>query len=254
MAAGFDCGNLIPPSRVNHASKDSKAIIAVDDLETKWTQHRLYTLGAVIRSMCGQAWIATRLPSVAEIFEPNEVIRLSRTLDGTRTPHQGTVPTNKAEARAAGHWQRNLLPTFTYHSVIVVEGPHDLAALHSLAIRLCKEGEACMPAGHGVAMISAGATGGGGYSAVLRLTALAKEMGMYAIAVVDGDINPEAREFISAHVNEANTLIRYPDNCPSNMPLPMAFATSPGKLTDVSTAMGLNTPTSLDQLTEIKQQ
>lgn len=192
-------------------SSGAKAILAIDDLGDGMDPASAAHFAAIIRSVAGQAWIVTRLSPIAEIFEPNEIIRLNRALDGTRSAHQGSTPTTKSEAIAAKHWRRNLLPTLNYHSVIVVEGPHDLAALHALAIRLCTEGGSCLPAAHSTTIISAGATGDGGYSSVLRLTALASAMGLCAIGVIDGDTRPEAVAYLNGHTRDASAIIRLPD-------------------------------------------
>lgn len=208
---GSTIGTLFRLAESIALSFGSKAIVAIDDLGDGMDPASATHFAAIIRSIAGQAWIVTRLSSIAEIFEPNEVIRLNRALDGTRSAHQGNAPTTKSEAIAAKHWRRNLLPTFTYHSVIVVEGPHDLAALHALAIRLCTEGGICLPAAHSTTIISAGATGGGGYSSVLRITAVAKAMGLCAIGIVDGDTRPEAVAYLTGHTGDANAIIRLPD-------------------------------------------
>lgn len=248
---GSTVGTLFRLAESIALSTGSRVIVAVDDLGDGMDPASAMHFGAVIRSIAGQTWITTRLPSVAEIFEPNEVIRLSRALDGTRSAHQGAAPTTKSEAIAARHWRRNLLPTFTYHSIIVVEGPHDLAALHSLAIRLCTEGGVCLPAGYSAAIISAGATGGGGYSAVLRLTALAKEMGLCAVGVIDGDTDAGAKSFVTAHAGDANAVIRYPDSCAIEYSIVHGVpdASIRQALVDVSSAMGLTPPAGLAGLT-----
>jgi putative ATP-dependent endonuclease of the OLD family len=208
---GSTVGTLFRLAESIALSSGSKAIVAIDDLGDGMDPASATHFAAIIRGIAGQAWIATRLSSIAEIFEPNEVIRLNRALNGTRSAHQGNTPTTKSEAIAARHWRRNLLPTFAYHSVIVVEGPHDLAALHALAIRLCTEGGICLPAAHSTTIISAGATGGGGYSSVLRITAAAREMGLCAIGIVDGDTAPEAVSYVTDHAGDANAIIRLPN-------------------------------------------
>lgn len=248
---GSTVGTLFRLAESIALSSSFEVIVAIDDLGDGMDPASAVHFGAVIRGIAGQAWIATRLASVAEMFEPNEVIRLSRAFDGTRSAHQGNAPTTKSEAIAARHWRRNLLPTFTYHSVIVVEGPHDLAALHSLAIRLCAEGGVCLPAGHSVAIISAGATGEGGYSAVLRLTALAREMGLCAVGVVDGDTDAGAKAFVTAHTGDANAVIRYADGRAIEYAIvhDVPSASIRQALLDVSSAMGLTAPSGLAGLT-----
>lgn len=231
-------------------SSGSQNIIAIDDLGTEMDPASATHFGAIIRSTAGQAWITTRLFSVAEIFEPVEVIRLSRALDGTRFAHQGSTPTTKSEAIAAKHWHRNLLPVFSYHSVIVVEGPQDLAALHALAIRLCNEGGGSLPAAYSIAIISAGATGSGGYASVMRLTAAAREMGFRTVGVVDGDTSPEAKKFLEDHANDADAVIRLPDTAAIEHAIIHGVPDSSIRqaLNDVSTAVNLPAIPGLDKM------
>jgi hypothetical protein len=248
---GSTIGTLFRLAESIALSSGSKAIVAIDDLGDGMDPASATHFAAIIRSIAGQAWIATRFSSIAEIFEPNEVIRLNRALDGTRSAHQGTAPTTKSEAIAAKHWGRNLLPTFTYHSVIVVEGPHDLAALHAVAIRLCTEGDICLPAAHSTTIISAGATGGGGYSSVLRITAVARAMGLCAIGIVDGDTAPEAVAYLAGHTGDANAIIRLPDTRAIEYAIVHGVPDDSVRqaLTDISGAMSLPAIPNLPALT-----
>ena len=84
---------------------------------------------------------------------------MSRDSTGVMSAYQGKRPGSKAESVAAKHWHRNLLPALSYHSVMVVEGPNDFAALHSLALRLAKEMDKPLPAAQGVSIVNAGFTG-----------------------------------------------------------------------------------------------
>ncbi len=248
---GSTVGTLFRLAESLALSNSSKVIVAIDDLGDGIDPASATHFGAFIRRAAGQAWITTRLSSVAEIFEPNEVIRLNRALNGTRSVHQGKTPASKSEAIAARHWRRNLLPTLTYHSVIVVEGPHDLAALHALAIRLCTEGGNCLPAAHSTAIISAGATGGGGYSSVLRITAAAREMGLCAIGIVDGDTDAGAKTFVASHTGDANAIVRLPDTRAIEYAIvhDVPSASIRQALIDVSKAMNLPAIPNLGALT-----
>ena len=69
-----------------------------------------------------------------------------------------------------------------------------------------------MPAAHSIAIISAGATGSGGYATVMRLTVAAREMGLRAIGIIDGDVYLDAKKFFIVHSNDADALIRLPSN------------------------------------------
>jgi len=248
---GSTVGTLFRLAESLALSAAPKVIVGIDDLGDGIDPASATHFGAFIRGVSGQAWITTRLSSVAEIFEPNEVIRLNRALNGTRSIHQGRLAASKSEMIAARHWLRNLLPTLTYHSVIVVEGPHDLAALHALAIRHCTEGGICLPAAHGTIIISAGATGGGGYANVLRVTAAAKEMGLCAIGIVDGDTKPEAIAFVANHASDANAIIRLPDTraIESAIVHDVPMASIRQALADVSGAMSLPVIPNLGTLT-----
>jgi len=133
----------------------------------------------------------------------------------------------------------------------VVEGPHDLAALHACSIRQCTEGGNCLPAAHSTVIISAGAVEGGGYSSVLRITMAAREMGLCAIGIVDGDTDASARTFISQHIGDANALIRYPDDCAIEYAIVHGVPLDSIRqaLIDASHAMGLTPPANLGTLT-----
>lgn len=233
-------------------SSGSQNVIAIDDLGDGMDPASATHFGARIRSTGGQAWITTRLPSVAEIFEPAEVIRLCRAPDGTRFARQGSAPTTKSEMIAAKHWHRNLLPVLSYHSVIVVEGPQDLAALHTLAICLFNAGMSPLPAAHSVAIISAGATGSGGYANVMRLTAAAREMGLRAVGVVDGDTSAEAIQFLKDHANDADAVIRLPDGAAIELAIVhgVTDTTMRKALSDVSAAANLPAIPGLDSMPE----
>ena len=247
---GSSIGTLFRLAESLALSVGPRVIVAIDDLGDGVDAATAAHFGSVIRSVASQAWITTRIASVAEIFEPDDIIRLNRALDGTRSARQGKPPVSKSEAIAARQWRRNLLPTFTYHSVIVVEGPHDLSALHALSIRMCSEGHCCLPAAHGIAIISAGAGGAGGYSTVLRLTASAKEMGLCAVGIVDGDMRADARTFVTDHIGNANAVIRLPDRSAIEYAIvhDVPAASISQALLDVSSAMNLPPPQNIGAL------
>lgn len=190
----------------------SGAIIAADDFGEGLDPAAATHLAAVIRRSCGQVWLSTRRSSVAEVFEPSEIVRLSRGMDGLRRVHQGQIPLTKAERLAARHWSINLLPALTARAVIVVEGPHDRAALSALARRLFAESGTPLPVANGVAIIDAGsADSSGGASGVPRLTAAARALGLWTVGVIDWDRRSDADDVLAAAVREADAVIRLPE-------------------------------------------
>ena len=185
--------------------------MAVDDLGDGIDSAAAAHLAVSIRDSAGQLWVTTRLPAVAEVFEPQEVLRMGKDANGTRIAIAGKQPVTKAESVVFKHWHRNLLPALSYRSVIVVEGPNDFAALHSLALRMFYEEGFALPATRRVAIVNAGAGGGGGYSNVLKLAREAKEIGLRAVGAVDGDTRSEAQQFVQVNCGMANIVVRLPD-------------------------------------------
>ena len=191
----------------------SKAgLIAIDDLGDGLDAASAAHLATRIRRSAGQAWVTTRVPAVAEIFEPQEVVRLGRDASGARFACQGKQPANKMESVTAKHWHRNLIPALSYRSVVVVEGPDDFAALHNLALRMFNEKGLPLPAARGVAIINAGAGGDGGYPSVLKLAGAAKQIGLRAVGAVDGDTSANIRGHLDKYGELPDAIVRLPDD------------------------------------------
>lgn len=187
------------------------AVLAVDDLGDGLDAGSAAHIADCLRRGAGQAWITTRLPAVAEVFDEPEIIRLGRDPAGTLRVYEGQRPQTKAESVAAKHWHRNLLPALSYRAVLVVEGPNDFAALHTLALRRSTELGQPLPAADGASMISAGMSGSGGYANVLKLAQAARLMGLRAVAIVDGDDDEAAQHYLGENLDLASVVIRLPD-------------------------------------------
>ena len=232
-------------------SSDSGVVLAVDDLGDGLDAASSAHLTAVIRKSGGQAWVTTRVPAVAEVFASQEVVRLGRDMDGGRFIRQGRRPTTKAENVAAKHWHRNLLPALSYHSVIVVEGPNDFAALHNLALRLSEEQGLALPATRGVSIVNAGSGGSGGYAGVLKLAGEARDIGLHAVGVVDGDTRKEAQQHLQTYGTLPDAIVRLPDGVAIEAAIvdgvPDAILRQ--ALRDVQVAAGLDEPHNFDEVT-----
>ena len=233
-------------------STSAGGVLAIDDLGDSLDAATAAHMSFSIRKAGDQVWVTTRLPSVAEVFEPQEVIRLGRDAGGVASAYQGRRPTSKSESVAAKHWHRNLLPALTYRSVVVVEGPNDFAALHALALRLAKERDDPLPATQGVSMISAGFTGSGGYPSVLRLAASAKDIGLRSVAVVDGDPTQDAKDFLEANKGLANAVVRLPERAAIEVAILHNLTDDVIRqaLRDAAYSAGLATPTNVDELSD----
>ena len=226
------------------------AVLAIDDLGDGIDSAAAAHLAVSIRDSAGQLWVTTRLPAVAEIFEPQEVLRMGKDVNGTRIAIAGKQPVTKAESVVFKHWHRNLLPALSYRSVIVVEGPNDFAALHSLALWMFDEEGFTLPATRRVAIVNSGAGGGGGYSNVLKLAREAKEIGLRAVGAVDGDSRSEAQQFVQANHGMANIVVRLPDGHAIEAAIIDGISDDVlwETIRDIATAAGLPCPQNLSSL------
>jgi len=171
------------------AGSATGAVIAIDDFGEGMDSDTARHLASMLCKESAQAWLSTRRPSVAQAFSPGEIIRLTRMADGRRQLHQLTPPTTRAERVAARHLNIQVLPAMTSRSVVIVEGPHDRAALDALAERIQRREGVPLPAARGVALIDAAAADrSGGSSGVVRLAGLAKAFGFHTVAVISGKV------------------------------------------------------------------
>ena len=68
-----------------------------------------------------------------------------------------------------------------------------------------------LPATRRVAIVNAGAGGGGGYANVLKLAKEAKEIGLRAVGAIDGDTRSDVQQFVQANFEMASIVVRLPD-------------------------------------------
>ena len=246
---GSTISSLLRIAEALALSTGADGILAIDDLGDTLDAATAAHMSISMTKTSGQVWVTTRIPSVAEVFEPQEVIRLGRDASGLTSAYQGRRPSSKAESIAAKHWHRNLLPALSYRSVVVVEGPNDFAALHSLAVRLAKERDEPLPATLGVSIISAGFTGSGGYPSVLRLAGTAKEIGLRSVAIVDGDPAQDAKDFVEDNKGLADTVIRLPERAAIEVAILLDLSDDviQQALRDAAYSAALATPARLDQ-------
>lgn len=246
---GSTTGSLFRIAEALSLLSQGDRIVAIDDLGDGLDAGSAAHLAMIIRRAAGQAWVTTRVAAVAEMFEPQEVARLGKGVDASRVIRQGAPPKTKGEAIAAKHWHRNLLPALTYRAVVVVEGPNDFAALHALALRLSKEQGSVLPATRGVSIINAGMGGSGGYANVLRLAQAARAIGLRAIGVVDGDVQPEAIGYLQTNHALADAVLRLPDKAAIEMAIVRDLDDDVLRqaLRDIAVAAGLAEPKGLEQ-------
>jgi putative ATP-dependent endonuclease of OLD family len=191
----------------------SKAIVTVDDfgdtLDGPTAQH----LSEQLRRNVGQLWLSTRWPDAARGFYLNEVYRLSRRrgangverrLNQAPTPERRDVPAHR-------ELHRQLLAATSARTIVIVEGPHDLAGYRAVE-RILTFGGAVGMAAHGARMIDPGPQGG--ITACIPLARLARQLGFQTIVVCDYDRNEEdAQNRLDQLVAEADHVVRLSKGC-----------------------------------------
>jgi len=227
-----------------------KNILTIDDLGDGLDPAAATHVAALMRSSAGQVWISTRLPQVAEIFDPTEVVRLRRDETGARFAHQSRHPVTKSDALASKNWNKNLLPAFSYKSVAVVEGPHDLESLHGLSLRLFASEGIPLPATFGMTIVNAQTSGSGGRSAVGRLGSFAKQMGLRVVVVFDGDVPATDPDIVEA-TSSCDAVVRLPDGVAIERALTRGLPedTLRQAIKDIAPLSGQQLPPDIDSLT-----
>jgi hypothetical protein len=233
------------------AAVSGRGIVVMDDfgedLDAAMSEH----LASVFRGSVSQVWLSTRRSSVAEAFQPDEVIRLARKWNKRQVFH-GRIPTTKYERLAARHRSLQLLPALASRAVIIVEGPHDRAALNALALRLFEEQQIPLPAAGGVSIIDAGAADGcGGSTAIPRLAKAAREMGLRTVAIIDFDKNGEQTVAeLRENLSSADVVIRLPRGHAIELALVSEIQDHVlrGTLKDLESGFGAILPETLEEL------
>lgn len=191
-----------------YASATSKAgaIVSIDDLGGDLDPMLAGHLVGELRKVAGQVIVSSRLSHVAEIFSPEEVVRLFRR-DGARQVALGKRPRTKSERAAARWYAPALVPALSASAVVVVEGFHDRMALTTVLRRGVELGKIPSFAGAGISIIDAEGTGG-----VAKLGEMAASLGLYVIALLDNDKNVAAADdgTLTAARAAADVTVRLP--------------------------------------------
>ena len=134
--------------------------------------------------------------------------------------------------------------------MVVVEGPNDFAALHSLSLRLSSEQGLPLPASRRVAIVNAGAMGDGGYPNVMKLAKEAKDIGLRAVGAIDGDTDVGPRKFLQDNLGMADVVVRLPDDKAIEAAIVAGISDQVLKETirDIAVAAGLVEPQNLKHL------
>ncbi len=208
---GATAAGLLQAGEMIGAIGRDDAVVLVDDFGEDLDSISARHLSSVFRRCAGQAWISTRRSAAVEAFPPQHIVRLYFK-DDSRRAAQLEELTTKSERVAARHLSIQLLPAASAAVVVIVEGPHDRAALDAIANRLNRTDGQNLPASHGIAVIDAGVMdSSGGAAAVARLASLATRLGFHTIGIIDGDKGADGKAYLDGAKEAALRVIRLPD-------------------------------------------
>lgn len=174
------------------AQQLERPVVAVDDLSADLDPALSRHVAATLRASAGQLILAARATTVTEVFEPEEVVRLSWR-DGQRTATLGRPAVDKADRIAQRYYATQIAPALSASAVVVVEGIHDRLAIDGMALRAAAEGLAPSLAGAGIEVIEANGSG-----EIAKVVAQCTQLGIYTIALLDND--DPAGASVAAHV------------------------------------------------------
>lgn len=167
-----------------------------DTLDAAGAEH----LALRLRGESSQIWVSARRADPLRAFEPEDVIRLTRS-HGSRGQHRLEPSSDRKVRRARRDLLPHLLAACTSRTVVLVEGPHDVEGLEAVARRMVglgrDEGDL---SSRSMRLLSApGETGG--KDRLADLARLAIELGFHVRAVVDND-SPGADEDLYAELED----------------------------------------------------
>ncbi|RDH74418.1 hypothetical protein DVS77_31800 [Mycolicibacterium moriokaense] len=169
-------------------AKSGALVVIADDFGDQLDAPSAEHLAILLHKASNQLILTTRRPEVVRAFQPESLLRLTRS-HGTRMQHQ--------LGRTDKHGRVNrrlvldqLLAALTSQKVVLVEGPFDLEGYGALASRLAKAKKSdprkhSLPA-NGLRLVCPPGPDGGN-TRLLGLAELAIQLGFHVKAVMDSD-------------------------------------------------------------------
>jgi putative ATP-dependent endonuclease of the OLD family len=182
---GSTAGAVLDAAEAMITARRADAIVVADDFGDRLDTGAAEYLAGRLRGSCAQLWLSTRRPEAARAFQVTEVIRLTRH-GGQRQVHQVQSPSDRSDLVALRQLHVQLLPAMSARTVVVFEGPHDVAALTAVSDRFAHQADFPVPAAHGVRLVAA-SFADGGHGMVPKVCRLARQLGFRVIAALDFD-------------------------------------------------------------------
>ncbi|GAB4085051.1 hypothetical protein GCM10028784_16810 [Myceligenerans cantabricum] len=176
--------------------RTGQLVIVADDfgegIDSAACEHMAYLLHAA----ASQVLVTTRRSEVVMAFDPEEVVRLTRS-HGCRMHHRLSATDKKGRVNRRLILDQ-LLAALTSETVVLLEGPFDADGYGALAARIAKKSgqpEHSLP-GHATRLVAAKG-GDGGITRLNDFAQLARELGFHVRAVVDSDKPGESEQLIN---------------------------------------------------------
>jgi len=206
---GSTAGAVLDAAEAMITARRADAVVVADDFGDQLDASAAEYLAGELRGTCAQLWLSTRRPEAARAFQVTEVARLTRH-DGRRQVHQVSPPSDRGELSALRQLHVQLLPAMSARTVVVLEGPHDVAALTAVCDRFSRTAGFPVPAAHGVRLVAA-SFGDGGHGMVPKVCRLARQLGFRVIAALDYDESGKgADDSFAAAQDVADEVVRLP--------------------------------------------
>lgn len=166
--------------------EDEGLVVLADDfgdtLDAAGAEH----LALRLRNASRQIWVSTRRADPLRAFEPEEILRLTRS-HGLRKKHRLDYTSDKKVRRARRDLLPHLLAGCTTRTVVLVEGPHDVEGLDAVARRMVTAGNAAGDLSSRSMRLLSAPGESGGKDQLATLARLAGELGFHVRAIVDND-------------------------------------------------------------------
>ncbi len=205
---GSTAAGVLAAAEAVRAASAPGAVVLADDFGDDLDAAAAEYLAALLRRKTGQVWLSTRRPEVVRAFQPEEVLRLTRS-HGGRQQHQLPWTTDRKERVARRHLHSMLVPAMTARGVALLEGPHDFEGYSAVADRRLRASGTPPPAASGFRLVPAG-VGDGGKEQLPKLARLAGELGFHVKVVLDNDKPGSDAQLVNDLTSLCEQVIRLP--------------------------------------------
>ena len=210
-AHGSTASAIFAAAEASAIADASGAIVLADDFGDQLDAASAEYLAARLRRRAGQLWLTTRQPEVPRAFDESELLRLTRS-GGSRRAFQLSEKPSRKERLRRRHLFALLAPAMSARTVILLEGPHDMATYSAVSWQLFRTRGTPPLSGFGMRFVPVSVGGGeGGKQELPRIANLAAELGLAVRVVLDHDKPGTDADLIDELSGVAEMIVRLPE-------------------------------------------